>query len=89
MTLRVWKCNSHAIQGKLENLVEKAAKIKEESRFLSVTMDLIEYDEKHVETPAFSNLIQAFCPIASALYTTCENWSYPPGCKYREVCPES
>ena len=57
--LRVWNCSSLCIRGKLENLVEKAAKIKEESRLLSVVMDWLKYDEKHVNTPAFRDLSQA------------------------------
>ena len=39
--------------------MKKAAKIKEESRLSSVMVDWLEYDEKHVNTPAFGNLTQA------------------------------
>ena len=39
--------------------MEKAAKIKEESRLLSVMIDWPGYDEKYVNTPAFGNLTQA------------------------------
>ena len=37
--LKVWNCSSYCIRGKLENLVEKAKKIKEESKLLSAVMD--------------------------------------------------
>ena len=37
--LKVWNCSSYCIRGKLENLVEKANKIKEESKLLSAVMD--------------------------------------------------
>ena len=57
--LRVWNCSSHAIRRKLKNLVEKTAKIKDVSRLLSVVMDWLEFDKKHVNTPAFGNLTQA------------------------------
>ena len=60
LPLMVWNCSSYTIQGKLEILVEKAAKIKEESRLLSVVMDWLEFDEKHVNTPTFGDLTQAF-----------------------------
>ena len=50
---------SYAISRKLKNLVKKAAKIKEESRLLSVMIDWPGYDEKYVNNPAFGNLTQA------------------------------
>ena len=56
--LKVWNCSSLCIRGKLENLVEKAKKIKEESKLLSVVMDWLEYDELAI-TPAFGDLTQA------------------------------
>ena len=42
MPLRAWKCNAHVILGKLENLVDKAAKIKEELKLMSVVIDWLE-----------------------------------------------
>ena len=61
--LRVWNCSFHAIWGKLENLVEKAAKIKEESRLLSVVIDWLEYDTNHVNTTTFSDQTQALVQL--------------------------
>ena len=40
--------------------MEKSAKIKEELRLLSVVTDWLNYNEKHVNTPAFGDLTQAF-----------------------------
>ena len=57
VTHRVWNCSSYGIRGKL---VEIAAKIKEVSKLLSVVRDWLEFDEKLVDTPAFSNLTQVF-----------------------------
>ena len=39
--------------------MEKAAKIKEESKLMSVVMAWCEYDERLVNTPAFGDLTQA------------------------------
>ena len=57
--LRVWNCSSLCIREKLENLVKKAAKIKEESKLLSVVVDWPKYDKRFVNTPAFRDFTQA------------------------------
>ena len=52
-----WKL---CIREKLKNLVEKAAKIKEESKILSTVMDWLEFDDAVVaNTPAFDDWTQA------------------------------
>ena len=38
----------------------KAAKVKEESKRMSVVMDWIKFDKTHVNTPSFGHLTQAF-----------------------------
>ena len=60
MPLRVWNCNAHVIHRKLEKLVDKVARIKEESKLMSVVIDWLEYDANNVKTPAFGDLTQAF-----------------------------
>ena len=57
--LKVWNCSSYCIRGKLEILVEKARKIKEESKLLSAVMDWLEANENLAITPAFGDLTQA------------------------------
>ena len=57
--LRVWNCSFLCIRGKLEKLVEKAAKIKEKSKFISAVMDWLEFDERLANTPAFRDMTQA------------------------------
>ena len=57
--LRVWNCNFHVIRGKLESLVNKAAKIQEESKLMSVVQQWLEHDKNNVTTPAFGDLTQA------------------------------
>ena len=42
-----------------DNLVEKAKKIKEESKLLSAVMDWLEHDENFAITPAFCDLTLA------------------------------
>ena len=57
--LKVWNCSSYCNRGKLENLVEKARKIKEESKLLSAVMDWLEADENLAINPAFGDLSEA------------------------------
>ena len=57
--LKVWNCSFYCIRGKLENLMEKARKIKEESKLLSAVMDWLEADENLAITPALGDLTQA------------------------------
>ena len=53
MSLKVWHYSTLCIRGKLENQLEKVAKIKEESKILSVVVNWLEYDKSFVNTPEF------------------------------------